>query len=227
MTSMKDKPPGSRRGPLGKLWHQLGYALDRTFKTGGRRHEFEHKYATHGDYFGYQTNPYEQTKYQRTLDLMRQWRTAAGSALEIGCSVGVFTAKIAGEFEAVTAVDIASEALALAEKQVAGAGKVSYVQSDLVSLSLDKRFDVIFCAEVLMYVREKDTALACQVLDRHLAGNGLIIEVSQQDRDAGKPKFFHGWDKVLGRYFEIAHHERFDDPQRPYEVIAYRRRAAL
>jgi len=48
--------------------------------------------------------------------------------------------------------------------------------------------------------------------------------VSQQDREAGRPKFFHGWDEVLGQYFEIAHRERFDDPERPYEILAYRRR---
>ena len=226
MTPTKQDKPAPRSGALARLWHQIGYAIDRTFKTGGRRHEFEHKYAAHGDYFGYQTNSYEQAKYQRTLDLMRQWRTASRTALEIGCSVGVFTAKIASEFDAVTAVDIASEALALAESQVAGAGRVSYVQSDLVSLALGAQFDVIFCAEVLMYVREKDAPLACQILDRHLGENGLIIEVSQQDREAGKPKFFHGWDRVLGDYFEIGHRERFEDPNRPYEITAYRRRAA-
>lgn len=212
--------------PITSAWHQLRYAIDRTFKTGNRRHEFEHKYRKHGDYFDYQTSQYEHTKYERTLELMRAWRTGKGAALEIGCSVGVFTAKIAREFDSVTAVDIASEALALAEKQVAGAGQVNYVQSDLVSLATDKRYDVIFCAEVLMYVRQRDSALACQVLDRHLASDGLIIEVTQQDREQGAPKFFHGWDAVLGAYFETAHRERFDDPKRPYEIVGYRRRAA-
>lgn len=221
-----NKPAARRSGALARLWHQIGYAVDRTFKTGGRRHEFEHKYAAHGDYFGYQTNPYEKIKYDRTLELMRQWRKASHNALEIGCSVGVFTARIAREFDAVTAVDIAGEALALAEKQVAGAGHVAFHQSDLVSLALPTQYDVIFCAEVLMYVREQDTALACEILDRHLAPGGLIIEVSQQDRQAGRPKFFHGWDAVLGQYFEIAHRERFDDPQRPYEIVGYSRRIA-
>src|SRR5690242_9932178 len=163
--------------PFSSIWHQFRYAIDRAFKTGNRLHEFEHKYRAHGDYFGYQTSPYELTKYRQTLDLMRQWRKGSASALEIGCSVGVFTAMIAPEFGAVTAVDIAREALALTEKQVAGKGQVAYVQSDLISLVLEKRFDVIFCAEVLMYVREKDAALACQTLDRLLAPQGVIIEV--------------------------------------------------
>jgi SAM-dependent methyltransferase len=211
-------------GPVQSLWHEVLYAFDRTFKTGRRRHEFEHKYRKHGDYFGYRTNPYEQEKYERTLACMMQWRRAAGSALEIGCSVGVFTRMIADRFDSVVAVDIAKEALAIAAGQVGGVGDVSYVQSDLVSLDLGKTFDIVFCAEVLMYVREGDAAKACAVLDRHLATGGLIIEVSQQDRDAGRPKFFHGWDRVLGEHFQVAHRERFSDPVRPYEIVGYTRR---
>ena len=213
------------KNPVEAIWHEALYAFDRMFKTGERRHEFEHKYRRHGDYFGYRTNPYELEKYERTLNLMREWRRGRGSALEIGCSVGVFTGMIAGEFDKVVATDIAKEALSIAAGQVGGAGDVSYVQSDLISLNLEKSFDIVFCAEVLMYVRESDAAKACAALDRHLATNGLIIEVSQQDREAGKPKFFHGWDQVLGQYFRVAHRQQFDDPVRPYEIVAYERRA--
>lgn len=200
------------------------YTIDRTFKTGNRRAEFEHKYETHGDYFHYQGNPYELEKYKRTLDLVLKWRRGSASALEIGCSVGLFTAMIAREFETVTAVDIASEALALAEKQVAGAGRVSYVRSNVEALNLGRQFDVIFCAEVLMYVRERDAQRVCEMLDSHLGLNGIVIEVSQQDREDGKPKFFHGWDRVLGGYFERIHFETFADPTRPYEISAFARR---
>lgn len=213
------------KNPLTSIWHRLRYSIDRAFKTGNRRHEFEHKYRSQGDYFGYTTKPYELTKYERTVALMKAWRASDGAALEIGCSVGVFTAMIVSEFGHVTAVDIASEALELTRKQVKDAPNVSYVQSDLLSLKTDRTFDVVFCAEVLMYIREKDAAEACKVLDGCLKPGGVIIEVSQQDREAGKPKFFHGWDAVLGKYFEIAHRERFDDPERPYEIIAYQRRA--
>lgn len=212
------------RNPLTYTWHALRYAVDRTLKTGNRRHEFEAKYRKHGDYFGYRSNPYEALKYERTMELMRAWRPSADSALEIGCSVGVFTAMIAPEFDHVTAVDIASEALVLAAETTGHAPNVSYVQSDLVSLNAGRTFGVIFCAEVLMYIPEKQAAEACAVLDRHLAPGGLIIEVSQQDREAGRPKFFHGWDKVLGQYFEVSQRQTFDDRDRPYEVVGYRRR---
>jgi len=218
------------KNPAAAIWHELRYAIDRALKTGERKHEFEAKYRKHGDYFGYRSNPYELEKYKRTLALMRLWRPdtahnpAGMGALEIGCSVGVFTKMIAPEFARVTAVDIAKEALAIAATEVGSTGQVSYVQSDLLSLKLEQTFDVIFCAEVLMYVRELDAPAACKVLDDHLAPDGIIIEVSQQDREAGRPKFFHGWATVLGEYFEMAHREKFDDPQRPYEIVAYQRR---
>ncbi len=51
-----DKKPAPPQDALARLWRRVGYAIDRTFKTGGRRHEFEHKYATHGGYFGYQSS---------------------------------------------------------------------------------------------------------------------------------------------------------------------------
>ncbi len=212
--------------PISSAWHQIRYSLDRMFKTGNRLHEFEHKYRKHGDYFGYQTKPYEKLKYERTLELMKLWRTGSDSALEVGCSVGVFTAMIVPEFRHITAVDIAGEALELTRKQVQHAKNVAYVQSDLLSLKPDQTFDVVFCAEMLMYIRETDGAETCSVLDSCLKPGGIIIEVTQQDREAGKPKFFHGWDKILGEYFEISHRERFDDLGRPYEIVGYRRRVA-
>jgi SAM-dependent methyltransferase len=219
------KPTGpSSLNPLEAAWRSLAYAFDRAFKTGRRRSEFEHKYRSTGDYFGYRSSAYERDKYRRTLDLLTAWRTGTASALEIGCSVGVFTAMLAPRFTCVTAVDIAQEALVLAAKEVSGAGDVSYVRSDIASLALGSTFDVILCAEVLMYVREAEGPQVCAVLDRHLAPGGLIVEVTQQDRQAGAPKFFHGWDRILGEHFRIAHRERFDDPDRPYEIVGYTRR---
>jgi len=210
--------------PISRLWSRLRYAIDRFFRTGGRRHEFEYKYGSHGDYFGYRSRPYERTKYERTLSLIRAWRTGRTSALEIGCSVGVFTAMMAEDFDEVFAIDIANEALALAKAEVAGRGRVTYLRSDVLNLDAGRRFDVILCAEVLMYVRQRHGDAVCRVLDAHLNPGGLIIEVSQQDREAGRPKFFHGWDRVLGDWFEIVHRAPFDDPERPYEILAYRRR---
>lgn len=210
--------------PLEGFWRSLAYSFDRAFKTGRRRSEFEHKYRSTGDYFGYLTSPYETEKYARTLAAMEEWRGGRRSVLEIGCSVGVFTAALARTFPQVTAVDIAQEALVQAARQVGGAGDVDYVRSDLLSLDVGRTYDFVLCAEVLMYVPERDGQAAAAVLDRHLADGGLIIEVTPQDRQDGAPKFFHGWDRVLAERFRQVERKTYEDPKRPYEIVAYARR---
>ena len=217
--------PPPKRGLLSAFWFEISYAFDRTFKTGKRRAEFEHKYRRHGDYFGYQTKPYELEKYQRTLETAQRLRRGRGAALEIGCSVGVFTKMIAHAFDAVTASDISAEALRIAAETVRGAGDVTYAQSDVISLDLGAKFDVIFAAEVLMYVREADGPRVIEVFEKHLRPDGVIIEVTQADRSPN-PKFFHGWDRVLGAHFSVLSREVVANELRPYEIVVYARRAA-
>lgn len=224
-TSSPPPAPPPKRGPLSALWYEVGYAFDRTFKTGKRRAEFEHKYRKHGDYFGYQTKPYELEKYRRTLETALSMRRGRGRALEIGCSVGVFTRMIAPDFDAVTAADISEEALRIAARTVDGAGQVSYVQSDVISLSQPQAFDVVFAAEVLMYVREADGPKVIEVFERLLKPDGIIVEVTQADRSPN-PKFFHGWDRILSSRFPIVSRETVPDQTRPYEIVVYARAPA-
>lgn len=210
--------------PLTVLWRKLVYAYDRTFKTGNRRAEFETKYAESGDYFGYFTSPYELAKYSRTLQRVLELRRGKQSLLEIGCSVGVFTKMVAAEFDEVVASDIADEALKQAEKTVAGAGKVSYVRSDLLALSLNRQFDVITCAEILMYIRPERGADVARVLNAHLKPDGVVIEVVAADRESNA-KFHQAWDVILDKHFAILFRETVPDEKRPYEIVAYARRA--
>jgi 2-polyprenyl-3-methyl-5-hydroxy-6-metoxy-1,4-benzoquinol methylase len=221
MTAPSSPPP--KRSPLSALWFELGYAFDRTFKTGKRQAEFEHKYRKHGDYFGYHTKPYELEKYQRTLETALRLRRGRGAALEVGCSVGVFTKMIAHEFDAVTASDISAEALRIVAGNVGSVGHMSYAQSDVISLNLNKQFDVIFAAEVLMYVREADGPRVIEVFEQHLKPDGVIIEVTQADRSPNA-KFFHGWDRVLGSHFAVISREGVVDESRPYEIVVYARK---
>ena len=213
------------RRTIAGFWHAACYAFDRGFKTGRRRSEFEHKYRKYGDYFGYHVSKYALYEYELTLRTLLSYRNGADNALEIGCSVGVFTRMIAPEFTSVTAVDIAEEALNRAAAFVGDAGVVNYVRSDLVSLELDRTFDVIICAEVLIYVPELQADRVCKVLERHLSPKGVIIEVSPQDRLKDSKKFFNGWDRVLGSHFVKSHRQLVGDDTRPFEIIVYSRRS--
>jgi 2-polyprenyl-3-methyl-5-hydroxy-6-metoxy-1,4-benzoquinol methylase len=211
----------TRAGPLTRLAFSLSYAWSRLAHKPDRRAEFEHKYQKYGDYFHYSASPYEALKYERTLAFAKTHRRAADSALEIACSVGVFTDMLVGEFAEIWATDISERAIEIAGDRV-GAAPVTFRRADLASMALGRRFDVIFCAEMLMFIPETQADAAVDVLDAHLGEGGVLIEVSPQAR-ASNRKFFYGWDKVLTRRFAMIARERHDDEKRPYEIVAYAR----
>lgn len=219
---MTGNSPPRPNGPLKTLWYKLAYAWDRTLKTGNRRAEYEVKYAAHGDYFAYRSKPYEQQKYKRTLEVVLSARRGRGSVLETGCSVGVFTRMLAENFDTVVASDISSEALRIAEETVGGVGKVSYFRSEVETIDLGRKFDVVMVSEVLLFVRERDREKLLAMLDRHLADDGIIIEVANADRPISK-KFFFGWDKIIAERFPVVSRERHEDPVWPYEIVVYTR----
>lgn len=221
MTGQENTSPPSG-GFVAGLWYKLAYAIDRAFKTGNRRAEFEHKYRAHGDYFGYQTKPYELKKYQDTFDVLKRFRRDAGCVLELACSVGVFTKMLSTDFEEVVASDISEEALRIAAATVGDLGRVSYVRSQVETIDVQRLFDVVVISEVLLFVKERDGQRILDMLDRHLKPDGIIVEVANADRPTNK-KFFFGWDRIISSRFPIIHRERHEDKNWPYEIVVYAR----
>jgi hypothetical protein len=71
--------------------------------------------------WGYATNSYEQAKYRATLDHLPE---RPGRTLELGCSVGVFTAMLAPRCAHLVAVDFSPTALERARERLGGAENV-------------------------------------------------------------------------------------------------------
>ena len=69
---------------------------------------FDELYAGDPDPWGFETSAYEQAKYAATIDALEGRRYAG--ALEIGCSIGVLTARLAEHCDALLAVDAAQAA---------------------------------------------------------------------------------------------------------------------
>ncbi len=189
-----------------------------------RRFEFERLYALKPDPWSYRTSAYESLKYRRTLQTAVRLRPQARAVLEIGCSVGVFTRMLARAFPEVTAVDLASEALRLARRQVARIGAVSYVRSDIRRLRLGRTYDLILCAEMLYYMSDVGVPEVLETLDRHLAPGGGLMTVMPHPLGPGAPDPFSGWNAWLTKAgFQLVSEEDFEDPGRPYLIRAYER----
>jgi peptidoglycan/xylan/chitin deacetylase (PgdA/CDA1 family) len=101
------------------------------------------------DPWGY-SSPYEQTKYEHTLELLPEG--PIGRALELACAEGHFTVQLAPRVGALVAADIAAKALERAAARCAGLGNVSFVQLDMRRDALPAGFDLILCSEVLYYI---------------------------------------------------------------------------
>ncbi len=187
-----------------------------------RRFEFETLYAENPDPWDYLTSGYEERKYRRTLEAALRLRPHARSALEIGCSIGVFTRVLARTYPQVVASDIAAEALARARRHVGRAGRVRYVRGDIGALDLGAAFDLIFCAEMLYYVDDKAAPAAVDSLKRALAPGGLLFTVFPCMPHAGEHDPGPRWkQRLVQRGLRTHWEETIRDGRRRYVIQAY------
>jgi 2-polyprenyl-3-methyl-5-hydroxy-6-metoxy-1,4-benzoquinol methylase len=204
------------------IWGLLN-TLNRSFRTGNRRFEFERLYLENPDPWNYRSSPYEHKKYERTLACALDWRNASESALEVGCSVGVFSRMLAGHFDKVTALDVSKEALHAAADYNCRQENIRFVRGYLQSLDIGGRYDVIFCAEVLYYIAEEDIQKVCRQLDQYLASDGIILLVTGISSGTSSDFYFDGWEQILADRFERIFEQRVDDPPRPYRISVFSR----
>jgi len=194
-------------------------------RTGNRRFEFERLYLKNRDPWGYLTNAYEREKYQRTLSCLLNCSHKSGQVLEVGCSIGVFTKMLVSNFTEVTAVEISKEALSAAIDLNRGVSNVRFVFGDLLSVKLGAVYDVIICAEILYYIPQRDTDLACRQLALHLADKGVIVVVMGVSDfvsdNRNDPSYSNGWESILGAHFRCVFAENVLDARRPYRIGVY------
>jgi protein-L-isoaspartate O-methyltransferase len=167
--------------------------FNKAFRTGNRRFAFDRIYLEHGDVWSYRTSPDERVKYDLILSTVLRCRRGHHAALDVGCSVGVLSGRLAQHFEKVVAFDISLEALRLAEQDLATLHNVETKIADVRSFDLGVTFDVIICAGMLRYVAEHESDAVCRRIAKHLSKDGvLVVEYSPE---------FRQWDEYLKRHF--------------------------
>jgi SAM-dependent methyltransferase len=116
---------------------------------------FDRLYADKADPWDLATSPYEDAKYTATLAALPRPRYP--SAVEIGCSVGALTARLATRCDDLLATDVATAALDAAAARCA-ALPVRFARSTLPETPPPGRFDLIMLSEVLYYFTAADVA---------------------------------------------------------------------
>lgn len=132
-------------------------------------------YATDPDPWGFTTSPYEQAKYAATLASLP--RDAYASALEIGCSIGVFTQALAPRCGELLAIDIAPAALDAARQRCAGQPHVRFEKAAVPGEWPAGRFDLIVLSEVIYFLDPGDIAALVERLREALRPGGDVVLV--------------------------------------------------
>jgi len=119
-------------------------------RTRLRANYFEGLYEHDPDPWDFATSDYEARKYDATLAALGDRRRR--SALEVGCSIGVLSERLAERCDALLAVDAAPSAVAQARRRLAGLPHVRVEERELPEAMPRGPFDLVVCSEVLYYL---------------------------------------------------------------------------
>ena len=146
---------------------------------------FERLYAADGDPWDFATSEYEAGKYRRTLEILGDRRFAR--ALEVGCSIGVFTAQLAARCDKLVAIDVSARALAAARERLAGDERVELRRAMCPEQTPPGDWDLVVCAEVLYYLDRPAFDAAVQRLAGVLSTGATVVAAHWRPATATYP----------------------------------------
>jgi 2-polyprenyl-3-methyl-5-hydroxy-6-metoxy-1,4-benzoquinol methylase len=120
-----------------------------------RPEDFEALYARNPDPWNFASSAYEHEKYDATIAAIGGRRY--GNAMEVGCSIGVLTARLAAQCGRLLAVDIADTALASARARCAHLPHVTFENRRMPhDWPQGETFDLIVLSEVLYFLAAEE-----------------------------------------------------------------------
>lgn len=136
---------------------------------------FDGVYAAGDDPWNFETSDYEQAKYATTLAALPAPRYA--NAFEVGCSIGVLTARLAARCDALLAVDVSEKALERARARCADRPTVRVERLSFPEQRPAGDFDLIVLSEVAYYWSITDLRGALDWCSERLRPSGALLLV--------------------------------------------------
>lgn len=141
------------------------------------RQYFEDLYAASPDPWDFETSSYEREKYKRTLGVLADRQHSYRRALEVGSSIGVFTAMLAPLCYELLAVDVSEKAVATARERLDAFSHVRVERRTLPEETPEGPFDLVIVSEVLYYLPEGNVLEALRRFEEVLAPGGALLAV--------------------------------------------------
>ncbi len=139
---------------------------------------FDRIYAGSADPWRYETSPYEQAKYARTLAAVPD---RAEAALEVGCSIGVMTALLAPRCRHLLSLDGAAAAVAQARARCVGMPQVEIREArvpDGLPEAPPGGWDLILLSEMLYFLSPADVRRLGGMVAERAAVRATIVLVN-------------------------------------------------
>lgn len=133
---------------------------------------FETKYQGDIDPWQFRTSAYEREKYDATLAALT--RPHYPAILEVGCSIGIFSAQLATRCDSLLAIDASATALAAARAN-APADNITFEERTLPDEFPQGQFDLIVLSEVLYYFKTEDLEKVARKCCDALAPGGEFL----------------------------------------------------
>jgi SAM-dependent methyltransferase len=138
-------------------------------------HFFEELYSRERDPWSFETSPYEAEKYRITIEAVAS--SPALRCLEVGCSIGVLTRRLAAVAKDLVATDVSSTALRAAKQRCADLTNVSFRCVSTPDQNFHGSFDLIVLSEVVYYWDDRDLDLVAEGMLRALNLGGRLLLV--------------------------------------------------
>lgn len=136
---------------------------------------FDALYAADRDPWRFETSAYERHKYDTTLAALP--RAPYRSAVEVGCSIGVLTQRLAERCDRLLGTDVSEVALEAAAARCAHLAHVGFERSRLPANAPRGRFDLVVLSEVLYYFDSAELALLPARIEERFADDATVLLV--------------------------------------------------
>jgi 2-polyprenyl-3-methyl-5-hydroxy-6-metoxy-1,4-benzoquinol methylase len=137
---------------------------------------FERLYAKAEDPWEFRTSRYERAKYAATIRALPPRRFRA--ALEIGCSIGELTARLAKRCAAVHGIDIAAAPLEIARARFDTVPELRFSQMRVPAEWPVGHYDLIVLSEILYFLSPDDVQGTADRVRASLAATGVVLLVN-------------------------------------------------